>query len=125
MDDSKKLTLESLKNLTLSELEEAVYALQVDYVPPLTEDQREKVSDDIEYIIRYHDGFREDVIIERRKNERRQRKKSCTEDKTSATQNKVGLLSDMQLVFLPHIEFIRDKQIIFQDTYGFKAIFLI
>ena len=109
MDDSKKLTLESLKNLTLDELEEAAYALQIDYIPPLTEDQRERVSGDIEYIIRYHDTFDEDVIIERRKNERRRRKKSCTEDKTSATQNKVGLLSDMQLVFLPHIEFIRDK----------------
>ena len=106
----EKLTLETLKNLSLKELEEVTYALQVEYDPPLTEDQRRKVSEDIEYIIRFHDKFNEDVIIERRRRERRRRRRSCDDDKTAIMQKNVGSVSDAQLVFLPQIEVIRDRE---------------
>ena len=106
----EKLTLEILGDLPLEKLEEVAYTLQVEYDPPLTEDQRLKVSEDIKYIIKYNDQFNEDVIIERRRRERRQRGRSCDDEKTAIMQKNVGLLSDAQLVFLPQIEIIRDRE---------------
>ncbi len=109
MAASEKLTLENFKSLSLGDLEEVAYALQIEYDPPLTEDQRPRILGYIEYIIRSRDEFDEDIIIERRRRKRRLRRKSCDDDKTAIMQKNVGLMSDSQLVFLPQIEIIRDR----------------
>lgn len=109
MAASEKLTLDNIDNLSLGELEEVAYALQIDYDPPLTEEQIPKIRGYLEYIIRNHNEFNEDAIVNRREKRRRSRKRSCDDKVTAIMQKDVGLMSDSQLVFLPQIEVVRDK----------------
>ncbi len=109
MAASEKLTLENFRDLSLKDLEEVTYALQIEYDPPLTEEQRPKVLNYIEYIIRNHDEYDEEVLIEERQGRRLSLGRSCDDKNTAIMQKDTGLMSDAQLVFLPQIEITRDK----------------
>ena len=104
MAASEKLTLENFRDLSLEDLEKVAYSLQIEYDPPLTEEQRPKVLDYIEYIIRNHDEYNKEAVIRRRKRDILRKKRSCNDEKTAIMQKDVGLMSDAQLVFLPQIE---------------------
>lgn len=98
----EKSVLENFKYLSLRDLDEVAYVLQIEYDHPLTEDQRPKVLDDIKYIIR-HDDKHMEAAIKVLKKVRSRRKRLCNE-KVAIMKKGGGLMSDSQIVFLPQIE---------------------
>lgn len=88
-----------MEQLSLAELTDLAYIFQIDFTPPLTEDDRE-------YIVNQINRLKENVIdweefITQRKERRENQGKSCYEPKTYIGQKDVNLLSDEELVFMP------------------------
>lgn len=97
----EKLDLSKLNELGLKELEKYLYFLQINYNPPLTEDQVNQAINCIKFIAKYYSKLTPEFISERRR-EYRSTRKPCENQNTLSRFLDVDLLSDQQLVFLPY-----------------------
>lgn len=99
---TKNMATSIYQHMALPELEEIIYALQIPYHPPLTENQRDHVINYIEYMTIHLEDYTEDKI--RSFHETARSHKTCHEPKTFIGNKDVSLMSDEQLVFLPEYD---------------------
>lgn len=92
--------MEKYYDMSLKKLEEVAFALQIPYDPPLTEDQREFVINDIRWLTDNHMKLDSKKIKQNREAERKRKGKSCQNIVTTSARE-VSLLSDEQLIFFP------------------------
>ncbi len=88
--------LSKYRNLPLKELEELAYAVQISYLPPLGEEQRESVLQGIRWILE-HPNLTEE---EREEMTKASRVKTCDNPNTPVGYDNVLLKSDAQLTFM-------------------------
>ncbi len=95
------IDLDSLDRIPLSELEYLAYRLQINYTPPLSESDRERI---IEQIVLLYSKYQAVIDIEELKREIHQARKEklgeCN-DETTLVGDDVDLLGDMELVYIP------------------------
>lgn len=101
----------------IKELEENAYALQIDYIPPLTDDQIPDVLDKIKYLTEHDLDI--DEFRKTRDETRKKENKTCYEPKTYIGNKDTLLMSDSELVFMPHIQ---DGKIIYYCFDRFEDI---
>jgi antitoxin component YwqK of YwqJK toxin-antitoxin module len=99
-----KMFISIYDTMPLQELEEYAYALQIPYHPPLTEDQRIYVVNDILWLKEHASEVNEGQIREQRQLLRVRRGKVCHEPKTYIGNKDTLLLSDEELVFMPEVD---------------------
>ena len=95
------IDLDSLSNMSLDELDKLAYRLQIDYKPPLTEQDRDDI---IEKIIKLSLTIDPDNIdIEELKRRNRDARKGKCNDETTLVGDDVDLLDNSKLVMIPII----------------------
>jgi antitoxin component YwqK of YwqJK toxin-antitoxin module len=98
------MALTMYDTMPIEKLEEYAYALQIPYDPPLTEEQRTYVVNDILWLEEHVNELNEDLLREGRQQQRIRRGKFCHEPKTFIGNKDTLLLSDEELVFMPEID---------------------
>lgn len=98
-------TASDLSSLPLKELEELAYALQIDYDPPLREEDRQDVIREIIWVSDHRDEIlaNEEQIKSDRKRRRKRDGIMCHQEESFITGDNLLLLSDQQLIFLPFV----------------------
>jgi antitoxin component YwqK of YwqJK toxin-antitoxin module len=87
--------------MPLKDLEELAFAVQIDYTPPLREDERQDVIRELTWLLEHKDEINEEDIMKDRKRRRKREGKMCDQVNTIDTGENLLLMSDQQLIFFP------------------------
>lgn len=87
-----------LMKMPLGELEEIAYAVQIEYEPPLREDDRREIVEELLYLIDNMDNLDIDEILERRRVERKRRGIHCNRVSVTTGEDLLNY-DDQQLIF--------------------------